>query len=329
MNILVTGGAGYIGSHVVEELQKSGFTPIVYDNFSTGHAAAVPEDVQLVEGDIHDVRFARHIMEQFEIDAVIHFAASSLVGESMVDPAKYYFNNVEGSLHLLEAMRGAGVDRIVFSSTAAVYGEPEQVPITEDSKLQPTNVYGRSKLMIEKMLADYDMAYDFRYVALRYFNAAGASPTRDIGEDHSPESHLIPLILKTAQGVRKQVAIFGTDYPTEDGTCIRDYIHVCDLAKAHVLALQHLLKGGDSRVYNLGSENGFSVRQMIDCAKKVTAVDFTVVEETRRAGDPAVLIASSEKIRSELGWVPQHSSVEEVIGTAWKWHKGHPHGYEG
>lgn len=329
MNILVTGGAGYIGSHVVEELQKSGFTPIVYDNFSTGHAAAVPEDVQLVEGDIHDVRFAKHIMEQFEIDAVIHFAASSLVGESMVDPAKYYFNNVEGSLHLLEAMRGSGVDRIVFSSTAAVYGEPEQVPITENSKLQPTNVYGRSKLMIEKMLADYDMAYDFRYVALRYFNAAGASPTRDIGEDHNPESHLIPLILKTAQGVRKQVAIFGTDYPTEDGTCIRDYIHVCDLAKAHVLALQHLLKGGSSRVYNLGSENGFSVRQMIDCAKKVTAVDFTVVEEARRAGDPAVLIASSEKIRSELGWIPEHSSVEEVIGTAWKWHKGHPRGYEG
>lgn len=329
MNILVTGGAGYIGSHVVEELQKSGFTPIVYDNFSTGHAAAVPEDVQLVEGDIHDVRFAKHIMEQFEIDAVIHFAASSLVGESMADPAKYYFNNVEGSLHLLEAMRGAGVDRIVFSSTAAVYGEPEQVPITEDSKLQPTNVYGRSKLMIEKMLADYDMAYDFRYVALRYFNAAGASPTRDIGEDHNPESHLIPLILKTAQGVRKQVAIFGTDYPTEDGTCIRDYIHVCDLAKAHVLALQHLLKGGSSRVYNLGSENGFSVRQMIDCAKKVTAVDFTVVEEARRAGDPAVLIASSEKIRSELGWIPEHSNVEEVIGTAWKWHKGHPRGYEG
>lgn len=327
MNILVTGGAGYIGSHVVEALQEAGFTPIVYDNLSTGHAAAVPEDVQLIEGDIHNVTLAKHIMEQYEIDAVIHFAASSLVGESMENPSKYYFNNVEGSFHLLEAMRGAGVDRIVFSSTAAVYGEPEEVPIKEDSKLQPTNVYGRSKLVIEGMLADYDMAYDMRYVALRYFNAAGASPTRVIGEDHNPESHLIPLVLKTAQGVRKQVAIYGTDYPTEDGTCVRDYIHVCDLAKAHVLALQHLLKGGASRVYNLGSENGFSVRQIIDSAKRVTGVDFTVVEEARRAGDPAVLIASSEKIREELGWVPEHSNVEEVISTAWNWHKGHPYGY--
>lgn len=329
MNILVTGGAGYIGSHVVEELQKSGFSPIVYDNLSTGHAAAVPEDVQLVEGDIHDVTFTRHIMEQFNIDAVMHFAASSLVGESMENPAKYYFNNVEGSLHLLEAMRGAGVDRMVFSSTAAVYGEPEQVPINENSRLNPTNVYGRTKLMIEKMLADYDMAYEMRYVALRYFNAAGASLSGKIGEDHNPESHLIPLVLKTAQGVRSQVAVFGTDYPTADGTCVRDYIHVCDLAKAHVLALQHLMRGGASRVYNLGSENGFSVRQIIDSAKKVTGVDFTVVEEERRAGDPAVLIASSAKIRQELGWVPEHSSVQEVISTAWQWHQQHPHGYEG
>lgn len=329
MNVLVTGGAGYIGSHVVEELQKNGFTPIVYDNLSTGHAAAVPEEVQLVEGDIHDVVFLKHIMAQFEIDAVIHFAASSLVGESMENPSKYYFNNVEGSLHLLEAMKGAGVDYIVFSSTAAVYGEPESVPIKEDSCLNPTNVYGRTKLMIEKMLADYDMAYEMRYVALRYFNAAGASPSRDIGEDHDPESHLIPLVLKTAQGVRRQVAIYGTDYATADGTCVRDYVHVCDLATAHVLALKHLLAGGASRVYNLGSENGFSVREIIDAAKKITGIDFTVVEESRRSGDPAVLIASSEKIRDELGWVPKCSTVNEVISTAWKWHKGHPQGYEG
>lgn len=328
-NILVTGGAGYIGSHVVQELKKSGFTPIVYDNLSTGHAAAVPEDVQLVEGDIHDVGFAKHIMEQFSIDAVMHFAANSLVGESMENPAKYYFNNVEGSFHLLEAMRGAGVDRMVFSSTAAVYGEPEEVPIKEDSKLNPTNVYGRTKLMIENMLADYDMAYEMRYVALRYFNAAGAAPEGNIGEDHSPESHLIPLVLKTAQGVRKHVAIFGTDYATADGTCVRDYVHVCDLARAHVLALKHLLSGGASRVYNLGSENGFSVREIIDSAKKVTGVDFTVLEEARRAGDPAVLIASSEKIRQELGWTAVNSSVEEVISTAWNWHKNHPRGYEG
>lgn len=328
-NILVTGGAGYIGSHVVQELKKSGFTPIVYDNLSTGHAAAVPEDVQLVEGDIHDVGFAKHIMEQFSIDAVMHFAANSLVGESMENPAKYYFNNVEGSFHLLEAMRGAGVDRMVFSSTAAVYGEPEEVPIKEDSRLNPTNVYGRTKLMIENMLTDYDMAYEMRYVALRYFNAAGAAPEGNIGEDHSPESHLIPLVLKTAQGVRKHVAIFGTDYATADGTCVRDYVHVCDLARAHVLALKHLLSGGASRVYNLGSENGFSVREIIDSAKKVTGVDFTVLEEARRAGDPAVLIASSEKIRQELGWTAVNSSVEEVISTAWNWHKNHPRGYEG
>ena len=293
MNVLVTGGAGYIGSHVVEELQKNGFTPIVYDNLSTGHVAAVPEEVQLVEGDIHDVAFLKHIMAQFEIDAVIHFAASSLVGESMENPSKYYFNNVE------------------------------------DSCLNPTNVYGRTKLMIEKMLADYDMAYEMRYVALRYFNAAGASPSRDIGEDHDPESHLIPLVLKTAQGVRRQVAIYGTDYATADGTCVRDYVHVCDLATAHVLALKHLLAGGASRVYNLGSENGFSVREIIDAAKKITGIDFTVVEESRRSGDPAVLIASSEKIRDELGWVPKCSTVNEVISTAWKWHKGHPQGYEG
>lgn len=328
MNILVTGGAGYIGSHVLGKLKEHGFTPIVYDNLSTVHEQAVPEDIQLIEGDIHDVRFLKHVMGQFEIDGVIHFAASSLVGESMTDPSKYYFNNVEGSLHLLEAMKGAGVDHIVFSSTAAVYGEPELVPIREDSKLAPTNVYGRTKLMIEQMLADYDQAYEMSYVALRYFNAAGASRQIDIGEDHLPESHLIPLVLKTAQGVRQEVAIYGNDYPTNDGSCIRDYIHVDDLALAHVLALKHLLAGGTSRTYNLGSEKGFSVREIINTAKKITGIDFTVVEQERRAGDPAVLIASSEKIRAELGWQPESSNINDIIASAWKWHQGHPYGYE-
>jgi UDP-glucose 4-epimerase len=274
MNVLVTGGAGYIGSHVVEELRKTGFTPIVYDNLSTGHAAAVSEDVQLVEGDIHNIEFLKHVMDRFEIDAVMHFAASSLVGESMTNPAKYYFNNVEGTLHLLEAMRTSGVDKIVFSSTAAVYGEPTKTPIEESAPLNPTNVYGRTKVIIEKILADYSKAYGINYTALRYFNAAGASLDGHIGEDHNPESHLIPLILKTALGVRKNVAIFGTDYKTPDGTCLRDYIHVCDLATAHVLALKYLIKGGASTAFNLGSEKGFSVREIIQTAKKVTGKRF-------------------------------------------------------
>ncbi|MBQ6712373.1 MAG: UDP-glucose 4-epimerase GalE [Selenomonadales bacterium] len=325
--IMVAGGAGYIGSHVVEALIEEGFIPVIYDNLSTGHIESVPEGVPFVEGDIHDTTLAERAMREYCIDGVIHFAASSLVGESMTEPAKYYYNNVEGSLHLFDAMRKAGVNKVVFSSTAAVYGEPDEVPIKENSRLQPTNVYGRSKLMIEQMLADYDMAYGMRYAALRYFNAAGASHRRDIGEDHTTETHLIPLVLKTAQGVRDKISVYGTDYPTKDGTCIRDYIHVCDLAKAHVFALKHLLGGGMSRIYNLGSEHGFSVREIIDYAKKVTETDFAAIEEARRAGDPAVLIASSERIREELGWVPVHSSVEEIIRTAWKWHKNHPYGY--
>ena len=328
MNILVTGGAGYIGSHVVEELKRSGFVPIVYDNLSTSHADAVAEDVLLINGDIHDLDFLEHIMGEYEIDAVMHFAASSLVGESMENPGRYYYNNVAGTLSLLDAMRKAGVDTIVFSSTAAVYGEPEKWPIEEDFDVRPTNVYGRTKLMIETMLADYDSAYDLRYVALRYFNAAGADASGNIGEDHRPETHLIPIILKTALGIRRNVSIFGTDYQTPDGTCIRDYIHVSDLAVAHVLALKHLLAGGTSKVYNLGSEKGFSVREIIETAKKVTEVDFGVSEEKRRPGDPAVLIASSKRIAEELGWQPAHSAIDEIISSAWKWHKDHPKGYE-
>ncbi len=327
MNILVTGGAGYIGSHVVEELKTEQITPIVYDNFNTGHADAVPEDVQLIQGDIHDRNFLEHVLGEYEIDGVMHFAASSQVGESMQDPAKYYFNNVAGTLSLLNAMRSAGVDCLVFSSTAAVYGEPERVPITENMPLQPTNVYGWTKRMIEKMLEDYSRAYELRYVALRYFNAAGASLLGNIGEDHRPESHLIPLILQAALGKRESVSIFGTDYPTADGTCIRDYIHVKDLASAHVLAMQHLQGGGESKFYNLGTENGFSVREIIQVVQQVTGRKFTVIEAARRAGDPAKLIASSEKIKKELHWQPQYSDIQRIVSTAYQWHSSHPDGY--
>lgn len=328
MNILVTGGAGYIGSHTVRALLSSdSFTPVIFDNLSTGHAESVPEGTVLVKGDIHDIDFVADTLKKYDIKGVIHFAAYSLVGESMVDPAKYYTNNVEGTLHLLLGMKKAGVDKIVFSSTAAVYGEPEKTPIEEDFPHNPTNVYGRTKLVIENMMKDFTSAYDLHYVALRYFNAAGAALDGSIGEDHNPESHLIPLILKTAQGVRDHIAIYGTDYPTPDGTCIRDYIHVLDLADAHVLAMKYLADGGKSTYFNLGSEKGFSVREIIETAKKVTGIDFKVTEEARRSGDPAVLIASSKKCRETLAWHPTHSNTEEIISSAWKWHKEHPYGY--
>ncbi len=327
MHILITGGAGYIGSHTVRALAAAGMTPVVFDNLSTGHEESVPEGVTLVKGDIHDIKLVSETLKKYEIDGVIHFAASSLVGESMTDPAKYYENNVGGTLHLLMGMREAGVNKIVFSSTAAVYGEPEKTPIEEDFPHNPTNVYGRTKLVIENMMSDFTKAYGFRYVALRYFNAAGAAFDGTIGEAHDPESHLIPIILKAAQGVRDHIAIYGTDYPTPDGTCIRDYIHVVDLADAHVLAMKYLLQGGDSNYFNLGSENGFSVRDIIDTAKAVTGIDFKVTEEARRPGDPAVLIASSKKCKETLGWQPAHSDTKEIIATAWKWHKSHPYGF--
>ncbi len=327
--VLVTGGAGYIGSHTVQALAASdNFTPVVYDNLSTGHKASVPDNVQLVTGDIQNTDFLKHVLAEHEIDGVIHFAASALVGESMADPAKYYYNNVEGTLHLLLAMREAGVNHIVFSSTSAVYGEPEKTPIEEDFPTVPINVYGRTKLMIESMIKDFSMAYGMGYVAFRYFNAAGAALDASIGEDHDPETHLIPLVLKAAQGMRDHISVLGTDYPTADGTCVRDYIHVLDLADAHVLAMQYLLEGGKSDVFNLGSEAGFSVREIIETAKRVTGINFRVMEEARRPGDPSVLIASGAKAQKALGWAPKYNNMEEIIKTAWNWHKNHPCGYE-
>ena len=327
MNVLVTGGAGYIGSHAVRELLASGHKVVVYDSLVKGHREAVPADVPFVKGDIRNAAVLAETFEVFPIDAVMHFAAVSEVGESMTDPAKYYRDNVAATLSLLESLHKANIRKIVFSSTAAVYGEPEACPICEDAVLKPTNVYGRTKLIIEGMLADFAMAYGFSYVALRYFNAAGALPTGGVGEDHTPESHLIPLILKTALGQRTSISIYGTDYPTPDGTCIRDYIHVTDLASAHVLAIEHLMAGGEPRTYNLGSQNGFSVREVIEKAKKITNIDFPVVEAARRSGDPAVLVASSAKFQQDFDWQPRFSDLDTILRTAWDWHRSHQQGY--
>lgn len=327
MNILVTGGAGYIGSHTVRALIHAGFTPIVVDNFSRGHRNAIPSDVKVIELDIANPKII-NVLRDNNIKGIMHFAAHSQVGESMINPSIYYENNVVGSYRLIESARQAGVQHFVFSSTAAVYGEPEVVPIVETSKLQPTNVYGRTKLMIEDMLHDYSSIYGSTYVALRYFNAAGADESGEIGEDHSPETHLIPLVLKTALGKRPHITVFGTDYDTIDGTCIRDYIHVTDLASAHVLAMNYLVGGGESRVFNLGSGNGFSVKDIIDTAKNVTGINIPVEYGERRKGDPGTLIASSDCIKDILGWNPKHSELSQIISDAWRWHRLHPSGYD-
>ncbi|ERT62274.1 UDP-glucose 4-epimerase GalE [Megasphaera vaginalis (ex Srinivasan et al. 2021)] len=328
MRILVTGGAGYIGSHTVKALLAKGHEVLVLDNLSRGHRGAVPAGVRLIVEDIRHVAAVRAVLEQERIDGVMHFAAHSQVGESMEKPTIYYDNNVVGSYCLLEAVRQSGVKYFVFSSTAAVYGEPETTPITEDLPYRPTNVYGETKLMIERMLAQFSRSYGIRYVALRYFNAAGAASDGSIGEDHTPETHLIPLILQTALGKRRHITIFGTDYPTPDGTCIRDYIHVVDLADAHCRVLDYLAAGGSSQYFNLGSQQGFSVKEIIDVVKKVTQREFAVEEGPRRAGDPAVLIAGSAKIRNLVGWQPQCSHLEEIIAAAWVWHQSHPDGYD-
>lgn len=327
MAILVLGGAGYIGSHTVYELVDAGREVVIADNLETGHIEAVHPKAKFYQGDIRDRAFVDSIFESESIDGVIHFAANSLVGESMTNPLKYYDNNLCGTKVLLESMVAHGIDKIVFSSTAATYGEPERVPILETDKTEPTNCYGETKLSMEKMFKWVGKAHGLRFVSLRYFNACGAHVSGSIGEAHNPESHLIPLILQVPNGQREYISIFGDDYDTKDGTCIRDYIHVTDLAQAHILAMGYLMSGGESNIFNLGNGIGFTVKEVIDTARKVTGHPIPAKITPRRAGDPAQLIASSEKAKTVLGWHPEHADLEEIIATAWNWHKNHPHGF--
>ena len=327
MRLLVLGGAGYIGSHTAVELLESGHEVVIVDSLVTGYEAAVPEGASFYQGDIRDYDFLNDLFKKEAIDAVIHFAAFSLVGESVSDPLKYYENNLYGTKVLLKAMIDNGVNKIVFSSTAATYGEPENIPILEDDRTCPTNPYGETKLAMEKMMKWSANAYGLKYVSLRYFNACGAHKSAKIGEAHNPESHLIPLVLQVPNGKRESVSIYGTDYDTPDGTCIRDYIHVTDLAKAHILAVEYLMKDGESNVFNLGNGVGYSVREVIETARRVTGHPIPAVEIPRRAGDPARLVASGEKAKEILGWKPEITELEDIIRSAWAWHSSHPNGY--
>jgi UDP-glucose 4-epimerase len=326
MAVLVAGGAGYIGSHTAAELVDNGEEVVVVDNLVKGHREAVGE-CRFYHGDLTDICFLDSVFSENKIDSVIDFAASSLVGESMSKPLDYYKNNLISVMNLLDKMKEYEVPVIVFSSTAAVYGEPENIPILETDRTEPTNPYGETKLAIEKMLKWCEKAYGIKYATLRYFNAAGARIDGSIGEDHDPESHLIPIILQVALGKREAVHIYGDDYPTPDGTCIRDYIHVTDLADAHILALNSLRKGNSSGVYNLGNGKGFSVKEVIDTARKVTGHPIPAEIAQRRKGDPAVLVASSEKAKRELGWTPRYNDLETIIASAWRWHSTHPNGF--
>ena len=321
--ILVTGGAGYIGSHAVQALKGAGYGVVVLDNLVYGHRELVESvlQVKLVVGDISDRPLLDQLFATHSIAAVMHFAAYAYVGESVTAPAKYYRNNVVGTLTLLEAMVAASVKNFVFSSTCATYGTPEKVPIPEEHPQNPINPYGSSKLMVEKILADFEGAYGLKSVIFRYFNAAGADPSGELGEDHNPETHLIPLVLLAALGKRESVSIFGTDYPTPDGTCIRDYIHVVDLADAHLLGLEQLLRGGDSEIFNLGNGSGFSVRQVIEAARQVSGKTIKVIEGDRRPGDPPILVGSSEKARKILGWQPRYPDIKDILIHAWNWHQ--------
>lgn len=328
MSILVTGGAGYIGSHTVYKLIEDERDVVIIDNLETGYIEAVHPKARFYKGDIRDKDFLNSVFLKEDIDAVIHFAANSLVGESMKNPLKYYDNNLYGTKVLLSSMIENNINKIVFSSTAATYGEPEKYPIEETDKTEPTNTYGETKLSMEKMFKWTEVAHGLKYVSLRYFNACGAHESGKIGEAHNPETHLIPLVLQVPNGKREFINIFGNDYNTEDGTCIRDYIHVTDLAKAHILAVDYLLNGNESNIFNLRNGKGFSVKQVIDVARKVTNFDIPEVVSERREGDPAILIASSKKAKEILGWKPEHDSLEEIISSAWKWHKNNPNGYK-
>ena len=326
MTVLVTGGLGYVGSHAVRELVSRGERVINLDDLSCGHREAGGGS-SVVVGDIGDRELARRVIRENGVDSVMHFAAFTSVPESVANPRAYYDNNVSKTLALLDIMIEEGVKMMIFSSSAAVFGEPESVPISEDHPKNPTNPYGRSKLMIEEILGEYERAYGVRSVSLRYFNAAGADPSGEIGEDHDPEHHLIPLVLSVVLGQRDKVSIFGTDWPTPDGTCVRDYIHVNDLAGAHLRALDALRDGLATRVYNLGNGSGFSVKEVVGAAERVTGASIKTEEAGRRPGDPAVLVASSDKLRNELGWEPRFPDLKSIIETAWNWHKSHPEGY--
>lgn len=327
MRVLVTGGAGYIGSHAVRELINSGHSVTVLDNLSNGHEEALDPRANFIHGSTGDMELLLQRLHAHQIEAVMHFAADIEVGESVTNPYKYYNNNFSHALNLLHAMMKVGIKKFVFSSTAAVYGNPEKTPIEETQRRHPINPYGRSKMMTEMAIEDFSHAHGLGYTILRYFNVAGASPDASIGEDHQPESHLIPRILQAARD-GGEVKIFGTDYDTEDGTCIRDYVHVVDLARAHVLALEKM-EEGKGNIYNVGSENGFSVREVIAACEEVVGKKLQVVEEQRRPGDPAILVASSSRIRRELGWKPLYPKIQTIVQHAWHWHSTHPHGYRG
>lgn len=328
MAILVAGGAGYIGSHMVKDLVEHGQEVVVADNLSTGHRDAINPKAKFYEGDIRDRKFLDKIFDNEDIEAVVHFAAFSIVPESMSKPLKYFDNNTGGMITLLEAMRDHNIKYIVFSSTAATYGVPEHMPIKETDPQNPINPYGLSKLMMEKMMHWADKAYGIKFVALRYFNVAGAAPDGTIGEDHGPETHLVPIILQVAQGKRKELSIFGDDYNTPDGTNVRDYVHVMDLADAHILAIKYLEAGNESNAFNLGSSTGFSNKQMLEAAREVTGKPIPAKIAPRRPGDPDSLVAASDKARNVLGWDPKYDDVHDIIATAWKWHSTHPKGYD-